>query len=154
MNDLLEKHPEVLFVAFPLFWSAVLVLISHLGAWSRIAQQYRQWDTFDGQRWRFQSGGVGCANYGYCLTVGTNHRGLHLSVLFPFRPGHAPIFVPWEDVAVTEGRWLFVKHVDVAFRRVPGARVRLSKRLADKIHAEVGPRWPSAPEASSPIDPT
>jgi hypothetical protein len=153
MNDLLKTHPEVFFFAFPLLWSAVGVLISRLGAWSRIATEYRQWETFDGERWRGQSAKVGWANYGNCLTVGVNQRGVHLSVFFLFRPGHPPIFVPWEDVSVTEGKRLFFKHVDLAFRRAPGARVRLSKRLADKLQAKVGTRWPCPPKEPLPIHP-
>lgn len=153
MNEVIEKHPELLVVLFPLFWSAVLLLIAHIGGWARIASEYRAWDAFEGRRWSFQSGQFGWTNYGNCLTVGTSPRGLHFSVLFLFRPGHPPIFVPWEDVSVTEGKRFLGRYVDLRFRRVPRAKVRLSKRLGDKLQAEVGSRWQGERVKSGPIEP-
>jgi hypothetical protein len=85
--------------------------------------------------------------------MGANQRGLHMSVLFPFRPGHPPLFVPWEDVSVTEGRSFFLKYADLSFRRVPGANVRVAMRLADALRAEAGLRWPPAAREPTAIHP-
>jgi hypothetical protein len=154
MDEIVEKHPWLLVVLFPLFWSGVLLLIGHIGGWGRIASKYRARDAFEGRRWSFQSGQFGRSNYGGCLTVGANQRGLRFSVFFPFRPGHPPIFVPWEDVSVTEGRWLFSSYADLSFRLAPGHKVRVSKRLGDRLQAERGSRWPGEGKEARPIEPT
>jgi hypothetical protein len=85
--------------------------------------------------------------------VGASQRGLYFSVLFPFRPGHPPIFAPWEDVSLTEGRRFFSSYIELRFRRVVGAKVRLSKRLWDKLQAKAGSRWPADAMEPTPIEP-
>ena len=154
MQELVDKYPWVLAVLFPLFWCGILLLLAHLGGWARIATEYRLWDSFEGSRWWFQSGQFGWTNYGSCLTVGAGPRGLYFSVLFPFRPGHPPILVPWDDVAAKPGKFLFSRYVDLRFRRVPGVRVRLSQRLATKIESEAGSRWTTLTGVGHAMEPT
>ena len=45
---------------------------------------YRATAPFQGTMRRFRSGKLGSANYGLCLTIGTNGEGLYLAVFFPF----------------------------------------------------------------------
>ena len=154
MNELVKSHPELFVVFFPLIWFGVLYLLGHLGGWSGIAAEYRAREPFDGKRWSFQSGQFGWSNYGSCVTVGANPRGVYFSVLFPFRPGHPPLFVPWEDVSMAEGRGTFTSYVDLRFRRVSQTRVRLSKRLGDRLRSQSGSTWPGAGSDAKPIEPS
>lgn len=140
-----QGPPAILILLLPLIWCATIFLIGRLGAWGRIAAQYPAWNAFEGRRWRGQSAQVGWGNYGGCLTVGANQRGLHVNIFVLMRPGHPPLFVPWEDVSATTARQLFRDYVDLRFRRVPEVRFRIPKRLAEKLQEEVGSRWPLTP---------
>jgi len=142
MDQTLKQHPELLFVLIPAFWSGIIFLIAHVSGWSRLASEYGSLNPWDGRQWRFQSAQIGWSNYGGCLTVGVNPLALYLSVLFPFRPGHPPLQIPWEDVSVSEGRSFFMRFVDLRFSRAASVRVRVPKALADKIQNEMGTRWP------------
>lgn len=64
-------------------------------------------------------------------------------MLILFRLGHPPLFIPWDDISASEGHLLFFRYVDLTFRRAPGTRLRLRKRLADKVRTEAGPQWPA-----------
>ncbi len=45
-----------------------------------------------------QGGKLGQVTYSGCLTIHSSAEELHLSVLLPFRPGHPPVFIPWDAV--------------------------------------------------------
>ena len=72
-------------------------------------------------------------NYGGCLTVGVNKRGLYLAVWFLFRLGHPPLVIPWHDIAMTERKKFFIQQVVYRFAHCPDIPFIISKRLADKI---------------------
>jgi hypothetical protein len=44
------------------------------------------------------------ANYGGCLTVGSDAAGLYLAVMFLFRVGHPPLFIPWDERTISRKR--------------------------------------------------
>jgi hypothetical protein len=46
------------------------------------------------------SGYVGLTSYGSCLIVGVDPTGIRLSILFPFRIGHPPLFLPWRALRI------------------------------------------------------
>lgn len=149
MNEFVELYPAALLVLVPMTWSAVMFGLAALGHWSRLAAVYPAWAPFEGRTWRGQSAQFGCCNYGHTLVVGAGARGLRLSVLFPFRPGHPPLQVPWEDLSVAEARSWFGPPVELRFRRAPGARVRISHALAAKLRDAAGASWPTSPHQNS-----
>ena len=101
-------NPANFLFFFLLIWILVTYLLSILGGWARLAEDYRSDSDIDGSVWRFQSGtfrfGV---RYNGVLTIGSSPSGLHLRVLFLFRMGHPPLFIPWSDVkkAGEASRW-------------------------------------------------
>ncbi len=126
-------------VGFPLFWVLIMTVIGRFGGWGTLAEFYRAQDDFEGQRWRFESARFERrANYGSCLMFGANARGLHLSILFLMRPGHPPLFIPWDEVAMQRRkRWMF-PYVDLRFRRAPGIGLLLRARLGEQLAAASG----------------
>ncbi len=130
-------------VLFPLLWVGVITGIGFLSGWNRLATRYRAEREFHGKLWRFQSGrmrwGMG---YNNCLTVGADGLGLYLSMLLPFRMGHPPLFVRWQDLTVAPVKWLLFRGYRMEFRSEPGMSLSVSERLGDRLRAEAGQAWP------------
>jgi hypothetical protein len=68
--------------------------------------------------------------------------GLYLSLSFVFRPGKPPLYVPWQDIATREGRFLFWNYVELRFRQAPNVYLQISKILAQKVALASGGSWP------------
>lgn len=137
--------PALLVLIFPLWWIFICVVIAHIGGWHELASSYRAEQPFAGARWRFQSGRMrSWMGYNNCLTVGADSSGLHLSMLFLFRAGHPPLFVRWDEMTVASTKHLFTTTFDFRFRAAPGIPLVVGVRLADRLKAAAGGRWPQA----------
>lgn len=129
-------------------WLLVSLLLSTMGGWRALADPYLARSPFSGKRFHLRSAQFGgYVNYGGCLTLGSGPTGLYLAVLLPFRMGHPPLLVPWSDIAARETRsWLFPT-VELRFARVPGASIRLSRRLARALFEASGTQVQVQPAA-------
>jgi hypothetical protein len=124
-------------------WILIWTIVARASGWAALAAVYRLQESFDGQRWHFQTAQMRWAtNYGNCLTVGVSPRGLYLAVLFLFRPGHPPLLIPWPDVAAHMRERTWFTTVELQFRRVPGIPFRIGARLAARLATAAGPWWP------------
>lgn len=95
--------PAWVFALFPFIfaggWCFVMLLLSRLGGWHRLAERFPGRDRQpSGRRFSMQSGRVGLVNYSSCLTIHTSAEGLHLAVWPLFRLGHPPLFIPWDEI--------------------------------------------------------
>jgi hypothetical protein len=66
---------------------------------------------------------------------------LRLSVLFPFRIGHPPIFIPWTDITAVRETWYFFPVVLLTLAKVPGVPIRLNEATAQAIARQAGNAW-------------
>ena len=120
---------------FIALWICVCKLISVFGGWKTLSQDYQANSAFDGQKLWLKSVAMSrWTSYNSCVNIGTNKYGLYLSVLFIFRVGHPPLFIPWTDIS-TEAttRRLLPDVVKFSFTKQPEVPVILSKKLAAKI---------------------
>ncbi|HKR66909.1 MAG TPA: hypothetical protein VJZ00_24495 [Thermoanaerobaculia bacterium] len=116
-------------------WIGIAYVISFMGGWGALAAQYPAPDDLVTDRnWNFRSARLRAnTRYNGAISIGTNPRGIRFSMIFLFRPGHKPIFVPWGDVTVTsEKRWLQTFTV-FHFARVPDVTIALWPELARDI---------------------
>jgi hypothetical protein len=121
-------------IAFPIIWTLTVVLIARIGGWSQLAREYPARTQLGGRRFRFQSGRMRLGTgYGSCLMVGSDPAGLHLEVLFPFRPGHPALFIPWSDVTVRDDRKSVRGGITLGFSRVPEVPLVLSGKLVEQL---------------------
>lgn len=124
---------------FPIFfigiWVTVCFLLARIGGWSRLAEYYQSQVPFTGKKWYFQSCQLGLTNYNGALTVGSNYYGLYLAVLLPFRVGHPPLLIPWSDITTAEYKGLMFRYLDFTVARVPSLRLRLPRKLGDRVMA-------------------
>lgn len=144
-NDFSAGLPLVLFPLFwVLFWVLICVVISHVGGWRDLAGSYRSEQPRPDTVWRFQSAQMRWfMGYNNCLTVGADASGLYLAILFFFRPGHPPLFVRWEEMTLRRRKTFFVTTCEIRFRSVPDVPFTVRPRLADRLKAQAGARWPA-----------
>ncbi len=130
------------FIVFPLFWSTIVYLISRLGGWGSMAEAYPYREPLAADCFSLQSAILRLAsNYNGVLKICADERGLYFSVLFLFRPGHAPFFVPWEEISGTKKQYFLYPVVDLRFQRTPNLPFRIYKRTADRLVAVANGRW-------------
>ena len=131
-------------------WIGIGLLISRVGGWAALAIVYGYSGEFRGDCLRLQSARMRWGtNYGSCLVVGANPLGLYLSVLFIFRIGHPPLFIPRREISMSQqkGRWF--NSVVLRFRRAPSIPLQVSEQLGRWLADHAGISWPGQGRASS-----
>ena len=141
-----QDFPIPLFVVgFAALWGAILLVLSTLGGWGQLAQRYKRVTTIIGTTRWLQSAGIRRyveVSYGHCLTVTFNDEGIGLSVLFPFRLGHPPLFIPWSEVRVSQVQRLFIfNFVRLEFLEVSSVRIDVTTKLAANMQKAAGKIW-------------
>lgn len=130
------------FVIFPLFWSAIVFLISRIGGWGSIAEAYPYREPLIVKCFPLQSAILRFrSNYNAVLKICADEQGLYFSVMFLFRPGHAPFFVPWEEIQGTKKQYFLFPVVDLRFQRTPDLPFRIYSRTADRLVEAGNGRW-------------
>jgi len=120
-------------VLFPLLWVGVVTLISRIAGWSRLAADHGRPSGEPDVRFRLCSGKLGWANYNGVLNLAAGPGGLDLSTMWLFGAGHTPFRVSWKDLEIRrESGFLFDTAV-LEFRRSPGTRLQISRRLGDHL---------------------
>ncbi len=82
-------------IAFVAFWMGIVYLISRIGGWAKLAEQYPATGRIQGSVYRFCSARLRfMASYSNCLTVIVSPAGLYMEPMILFRFGHSPILIP------------------------------------------------------------
>lgn len=83
----------------PLFWIAIVWLISRMSGWARLARQYPATGPVAGHVFRWCSAQLRMfSRYSFSLVVTVSESGIHLQPIVFFKFGHDPIFLPWESI--------------------------------------------------------
>jgi hypothetical protein len=132
---------DLFLVAFPVLflamWTTITVGLARAGGWHALAQQYAATGSFAGRRFRFCSARLGRGvSYNGVLIAGADPFGLYLAVWPFFRLGHHPLFVHWTEVHAVGEASSLIPVVVMTFARAPGTRMRITRRLAEKLAAE------------------
>ena len=149
----MEQSPEYLlgcavafFIFFTILWCSIVLLISLMGGWRALAKRYPAKDMeVAGERWTMQSGALRIlVRYRHILTIAANPRGLYLDVMFLFRPGHPPLFIPWEHIEIHDRPGTFGRSIQFVFTQIPGTNLTVRQELGARI-AAAGQRSISMP---------
>ena len=119
-----------LLVTIPAFWCLVVLALSYLSGWQRLAASYSAHEAPRGTRFTGQSGSVGAVSYRSCLTVHVAPDGLFLATPFFFRFAHKPLFIPW-NVIKNQKPIKFLWHEAIGFEvgPAPAPKLRLPTRV-------------------------
>ncbi|MGA1825839.1 MAG: hypothetical protein ACMUIP_14385 [bacterium] len=121
------------FIGFLIFWAFMSYTISFFG-WFWLARKYKALSPFIGKKWGFQSAIVGIGmNYNSCLTIGANTEGIYFSISFPFRIGHPPLFIPWDEISAEEKQGLFFKRIRLHFSKSPSMTITIWPKIFKEI---------------------
>lgn len=132
-------------IGFPLFWMAIVFLISRLSGWVPLARDFPAKHPASGETFGWSSARLRpFTNYGGCLTVTVSSAGIHIQPWMLYRVGHEPVMIPWgaiEDMRVSP--LLFSAMVRLRLRGPTGGRHTISlygKRLVASVrkHYESG----------------
>src|SRR5262249_2975039 len=119
-------------LAFVGLWIGVSFFTAR-GGWAALAGAYRYAGAFPATRWRGQDGDVGSEGFENGLTVGADAEGLYLAVVFLFRAGHLPLFIPWTEVSVRREERFLTTFLVFHFRSVPTVPLRVGESLGQRI---------------------
>jgi hypothetical protein len=125
-------------IGIVLLWLLALNLAAWISGWRSLARSYATDAPTTGQAFSYQSGRLGYSNYGSCLHFVSGPAGLALSVLFAFRPGHRPLFVPWSDVSARFYEGWVLRYAEFCFAKHPETRLRVFRGLGEKLLAAGG----------------
>ena len=125
----MREELDLLFgLFFVAWWFIVLKCLSVYTGWSRLAKEFAFKGKFLGKVFRCQSvGGSGATH------IGMNEDGLYLAHLFPFRPFHKPLFIPWERIKFGRGRQLVFSGYYIIVDGYEGIKFFLYERTYRKL---------------------
>jgi hypothetical protein len=79
------------------------------------------------------------SNYGGCLSIVVNQQGLGLRVLWPFRVGHPPLYIPWSQINIHQEKRLRVfTVVRFDFKDEPRVAMLIAPSLLRKLNDAIG----------------
>jgi hypothetical protein len=128
-------------VIFPIFWCAIVVLISRVSGWARLAERYHTNEAAQGPAWRFESASMRWnSRYGNIVTLSAEAQGLRIALFPLFRPGHPPLLVPWNEISARPAsfRVLFRTPMELRFARAPEIPFCLRETAFLRIQAAAG----------------
>jgi len=81
----------------PLVWCGLSWLMSRISGWHRLARRFPATRPLDGETAYLRTGRIGAVTYHSCLRFHVTDDGLGIAIAIPFRIGHSPLFIPWDQ---------------------------------------------------------
>jgi hypothetical protein len=121
-----------------LVWCTICLLISFITGWFTLAQRFRKQTE--------PSGDVRKAgplfytiymrlwsHYGSVVTLVAATDALYLSIFPPFRIGHPPLRIPWDEIQFGRTRRIFFPYIVLTLGKSERIPLRISPRMAGKL---------------------
>jgi hypothetical protein len=137
-----STSPEPSPIYFPFFfvgmWVLVCFFLSIMDGWQWLSEKYSFKNKFEGKKHGGISGMLCGVGFHGILSAGADKNGLYLSVLFPFRIGHPPLFIPWEEITCGKQKILFFKYAVLEFEKAPGVLLMIPEKIVWTLSEESG----------------
>jgi len=128
----------------PFAWCGLSWLLSRISGWHRLASRYRSTQTIDGETAALRTARIGPVNYHSCVRFRINTEGLGISVASPFRLGHPPLFIPWNEFHhVAEDGMMYSQKAKASIGTPTVVRVTLPGWVRYRMPASLRPENPS-----------
>jgi len=129
--------PSVI-VLFTTAWCLVCFLISRFGGWWSLSKRFRAptepyGDTRTAGPFFYVVYMRWLTHYSCVIRMAAAEDALYLSVLFPFRPGHPPLRIPWSEIEIAMTTRWWVPYVVLTLGREERIWMRISPRMARKL---------------------
>src|SRR5258708_28382753 len=123
---------------FIAIWGLNCYVSSLLSGWHLLSKRFRAPSEYLGttisiRRFPFEVCMRYWADYSNILQIALEDDMVHLSVTFPFRIGHAPLCIPWNEVAVSRTKRLWRSYVVLTLGRQEQIPFRISEHMARKL---------------------
>lgn len=119
-------------LAFVGFWCLLLVVLSTVSGWRRLARSFATRRLPAGRAFGWQSARVGWVSYNSCLRLHAAADGLFIQPLLPFRLAHRLLFIPWSELRDGQRRRLLgVDFTHFVLARPAGFRLALPSRVVE-----------------------
>ena len=143
------EDPKFLLLFSVLSWCAVMLLISRIGGWSRLAEYYPNNNLEPTQTWGFESVSLRYyTGYNGCINMGCDSAALYLSVWLPFRIGHPNLRIPWSDLHKSAAPIRFGV-VRLIVSKAPDIPLRLRQSQVERRESTLGQAIPTDQEGAS-----
>ncbi len=126
----------VIFVA--ILWCAVCFLIGAMTGWLKLARHFRKQSDPYGD-----SKTAGPFFYAVYMRYWTHYSSvirltaaadaLYASVLFPFRIGHPPLRIPWNEIQIGKAKFLWRSYVLLTLGNQERIPMRITERMARNL---------------------
>jgi len=123
---------------FVTFWCVILALISALAGWRALAARFRSDSTPCGELhtagpWFATVYMRGWTHYSGVIRMTAAGDALYLTVLMPFRVGHPPLRIPWNEIACARTRRFLQNFMELRLGTQEQIPFRISERTARKL---------------------
>jgi hypothetical protein len=126
------------FALFIVFWCAISFVISYISGWFALSQHFRRETDPCGEirsagPWFYTVYMRGWCHYGGVVRLVAADDAIYASVLAPFRIGHPPLRIPWDEVQVSRTRYLWRRYIELTLGREEQIPMRISERMASNL---------------------
>ncbi|NKB51060.1 MAG: hypothetical protein GKR97_02350 [Rhizobiaceae bacterium] len=139
-------------VAFIAFWLGIVYMISRIGGWAGLAEQFPATGRIQGSVYRFCSARLKfMTSYSNCMTVIVSPSGLYMEPMILFRFGHSPILIPRRAIVDYDvGSLPFFRSVRLTIQK-PNSAQTISVRLYGRGLSDELEQWLGGPQLSGRI---
>ncbi|QNI36694.1 hypothetical protein [Edaphobacter albus] len=131
--------PLLALFCFVAFWCVANFGVSRISGWHTLAKRFTATSEPYGE---FRSVGPwfltvyfrgSWLKYGSIVRLRAAHDALYLSILLPFRIGHPPLCIPWNEISFSETTQFFMRFVVLTLGEQERVSMRISVKAAEKL---------------------
>ena len=119
-------------------WVLISVWASFLGGWHSLARRFRSFTPPYGEvktagPFFYSVYARYWSQYSSVIRLSATQDALYLSVLFPFRAGHPPLRIPWNEISFAQTTLLWNRYVVLTLGDEEQIPMRISQRMARNL---------------------
>ncbi|MGZ3690117.1 MAG: hypothetical protein ACXVAX_01355 [Pseudobdellovibrio sp.] len=140
MKDLSDFYPLFFLAYMGILFPAVSWLLGRMLGWYTLSQAYPYQPPSPGHKtWKFCS--IPNLTLRNCVHVTIDQSGIYFEMVFLFRFGNPPIFVPWSDLSIQTASFIAIRTSKLTFKKAPSVSMQFYKLTSNKFAEYAGELW-------------